>query len=136
MSREGVPLLVIQRQLGHRPRDYLGLPTRDRQHRGHPRRPRTTDTHDSSHGPAHARPLTREPQLPSRRRATAPIKRSHSRPARTSLRLTSSSPARSLAWRERIGQSGCPRRPSSDPRRLLRARGSDPRPATPRPGRL
>ncbi len=47
MSREGVPLLVIQRQLGHANlRTHLRLPTRHRQHRDRPHRPRTTSTHD------------------------------------------------------------------------------------------
>jgi integrase len=33
MAREGVPLIVIQRQLGHtKPRDHLDLPARHRQH--------------------------------------------------------------------------------------------------------
>jgi hypothetical protein len=47
MSREEVPLLVIPRQLGPcRSRDHLRLLARDRQHRGHPRRPRTARTDD------------------------------------------------------------------------------------------
>jgi integrase len=32
-----------------RPRDHLRLPVRDRQHGDHPRRPRTTGTHDPGH---------------------------------------------------------------------------------------
>ncbi|MBV9048677.1 MAG: tyrosine-type recombinase/integrase [Solirubrobacterales bacterium] len=43
MSREGVPLVVIQRQLGHADLgDHIRLSARDRQHRDHPRHPRTT----------------------------------------------------------------------------------------------
>jgi integrase len=41
MAREGVPLIVIQRQLGHtNPRQHLDLPPRHRQHRDHRHRPR------------------------------------------------------------------------------------------------
>jgi hypothetical protein len=47
MAREGVPLIVIQRQLGHsNPRHHLGLFARHRQRRNHrdgPRPPRTGD---------------------------------------------------------------------------------------------
>ena len=48
MSREGILLLVIQRQLGQRDLAItaLDLPARDRQHRDHPSRPRTTSTDD------------------------------------------------------------------------------------------
>jgi|SRR5215216_6740625 len=41
MAREGVPLIVIQRQLGHtKRRDHLDLSPRHRQHRDHRHRPR------------------------------------------------------------------------------------------------
>ena len=40
MAREGVPLIVIQRQLGHEPRDHFDLPAGHRQHRDHRHRPR------------------------------------------------------------------------------------------------
>ena len=39
MSREGIPLLVIQPVRACRPRDHLRVPARDRQHRDHPRGP-------------------------------------------------------------------------------------------------
>ena len=49
-----------------RPRDHLGLPPRDRQHRDRPRRPRTTRADD----PGHPRPLARGPSLVGRPRTT------------------------------------------------------------------
>ena len=48
MAREGVPLIVIQRQLGHRkPRHHLRLPARHRQRRDHRDRPCPTRAHGS-----------------------------------------------------------------------------------------
>jgi Phage integrase family len=41
-----------------RPRDHLLLPAGDRQHRTHPRRPRTTSTHDPGHDRSEPRRLT------------------------------------------------------------------------------
>ena len=41
-----------------RPRDHHGLSPRDRQHRDHPHRPRTTRTHDPCHQPNHTPPLS------------------------------------------------------------------------------
>jgi site-specific recombinase XerD len=46
MSREGVPLLVIQRQLGHANLAITSVYARHRQHRNRAHRPRTTRTHD------------------------------------------------------------------------------------------
>jgi hypothetical protein len=42
MAHEGVPLIAIQRQLGHSNlRHHLDLPPRHRQRRDHPHRPRS-----------------------------------------------------------------------------------------------
>ena len=41
MAHEGVPLVVIQRQLGHQPRHHKHRPARHRQQRNHQHRPRT-----------------------------------------------------------------------------------------------
>ena len=51
-----------------RPRDHLLLPARYRQHRDHPRRPRTADTDDSSHLRPQAAAVIRRPNLPARSR--------------------------------------------------------------------
>jgi hypothetical protein len=75
MAREGVPLVVIQRQLGHA---NLGitfhLPTRHRQRRNHRHRPLTTSTSHLSH---------RRPDRPVAPRASAGR---HRRPARPGVR--------------------------------------------------
>jgi hypothetical protein len=93
MSRGGVPLLVIPTPArACRPRHHLGVSTRDRQHRDHPSRPRTTDTHDLGHGQPHTKTLRRprrevpelapcdltdkpvtRPVVPPRRRTTADV---------------------------------------------------------------
>jgi hypothetical protein len=50
MAREGVPLIVIQRQLGHsKPRDHLGLPAGHRQRRDHRNGPRPARADDPRH---------------------------------------------------------------------------------------
>jgi len=46
MAREGVPLIVIQRQLGQQPRDHQRLPPGHRQRREHRDRPRPTCADD------------------------------------------------------------------------------------------
>jgi Phage integrase family len=46
MAREGVPLIVIQRQLGQQPRHHLRLPTSRRQRRDHRARARPTRADD------------------------------------------------------------------------------------------
>jgi hypothetical protein len=61
-----------------RPRqDHLGVPTRDRQHRDHPRRPRTTNTHV----PATATLRPNPAKTRSRRRAAPQQERSQGPPA-------------------------------------------------------
>jgi integrase len=50
MAREGVPLVVIRRQLGsQQPRDHLGLPAGHRQRRNHRNGPRPARPHDPGH---------------------------------------------------------------------------------------
>jgi hypothetical protein len=52
--------VVIQRQLGAWRRGYhLGVPARDRQHRDHPSRPRTTNADDPGHRQSYARTLSK-----------------------------------------------------------------------------
>ena len=58
MSREGVPLLVIQRQLGHADLGIVGVPAGDRQHRDRPRRSRAARADDLGHKRASARSLS------------------------------------------------------------------------------
>ena len=49
MGREGVPLVVIQRQLGHADLGITSSYPRGIENRNHPRRPRTTSTDDPGH---------------------------------------------------------------------------------------
>ena len=64
MAREGMPLIVIQRQLGHQPRHHLDLPARHRQRRDHRDSPRP------------ARPNVPRSQLAARLKPARPVVRS------------------------------------------------------------
>jgi integrase len=67
MSREGVPLVVIQRQLGQRrPRGHLRVLARDRQHRDRAPRPRAPRTDDPCGQRTSASGLSQTSQGPRR----------------------------------------------------------------------
>ena len=77
-SREGVPLVVTQHQLGHADLAItLRLPTRHRQHRDHPRHPQAARTNDPSSQRTPLLALTRSPGRDDRQ--TAP----HTKPQRS-----------------------------------------------------
>jgi Phage integrase family len=88
MAHEGIPLPVIQRQLGTRPpRDHLDLPPRHRHKRDHQHRPRPTPT---SH-PSERRP---EPLANDRRRAQPAAQAGPARPKPRRFELVPRRPAR------------------------------------------
>jgi Phage integrase family len=99
MSREGVPLLVIQRQLGHADfGDHVGIPARDRQHRDRSRGPPAPGADD----PDHPRPLTPSGPGPVGHASRDPPPGS-SRGAGELTRPMSASPIRSSAvWLRRM----------------------------------
>ena len=70
-SREGIPARDPAPTRTRRYRDHLGVSARDRQHRNHPRRPRTTHTHDPGERQAHTQKFNKAIPAPCDRQTKA-----------------------------------------------------------------